>query len=202
MTFNEPRVIADCGYNSGYQAPGRCSKDYGNCTVGDSSTEPYIVAHHLLLAHGAEVKRYREKYQEQQKGRIGILLDFVWYEPLTRSKADNYAAQRARDFHIGLFLHPITYGGYPRTVQEIVGERLPKFTDEEVKMVQGSMDFVGINQYTTTQPNYEVPKARSYHDDWGVAFGFEKNGVPIGLRANSYWLYEVPWGLYKAIMYG
>lgn len=39
--------------------------------------------------------------QEKQKGRIGILLDFVWYEPLTRSKADNYAAQRARDFHIG-----------------------------------------------------------------------------------------------------
>ena len=39
--------------------------------------------------------------QEKQKGRIGILLDFVYYEPLTRSKADNLAAQRARDFHIG-----------------------------------------------------------------------------------------------------
>lgn len=40
-------------------------------------------------------------FQKIQKGRIGILLDFVWYEPLTRSKADNYAAQRARDFHVG-----------------------------------------------------------------------------------------------------
>lgn len=40
-------------------------------------------------------------FQKIQKGRIGILLDFVWYEPLTRSKADNHAAQRARDFHIG-----------------------------------------------------------------------------------------------------
>lgn len=30
-------------------------------------------------------------------------MDFVWYEPLTRSKADNYAAQRARDFHIGWY---------------------------------------------------------------------------------------------------
>jgi beta-glucosidase/6-phospho-beta-glucosidase/beta-galactosidase len=40
-------------------------------------------------------------FQKTQKGRIGILLDFVWYEPLTRSKADRYAAQRARDFHVG-----------------------------------------------------------------------------------------------------
>ncbi|GAB2212317.1 hypothetical protein Droror1_Dr00025671 [Drosera rotundifolia] len=28
-----------------------------------------------------------------------------------------------------------------------------------------------------------------------------KHGVPIGPRAYSYWLYEVPWGLYKAINY-
>lgn len=39
--------------------------------------------------------------QAKQKGRIGILLDFVWYEPLTNSVADQMAAQRARDFHIG-----------------------------------------------------------------------------------------------------
>lgn len=39
--------------------------------------------------------------QAKQQGKFGILLDFVWYEPLTRGKLDNYAAQRARDFHIG-----------------------------------------------------------------------------------------------------
>ena len=133
MTFNEPRVVAALGYDNGLFAPGRCSKAFGNCTAGDSATEPYIVAHHLILSHAAAVQRYREKYQvsicssvlnwmefiysmeqnaiyliffhstlqEKQKGRIGILLDFVYYEPLTSSKADNLAAQRARDFHIG-----------------------------------------------------------------------------------------------------
>ncbi|KAJ6340318.1 hypothetical protein OIU77_008137 [Salix suchowensis] len=94
-------VVAALGYDNGFFAPGRCSKAFGNCTVGNSATEPYTAAHHLILSHAAAVQRYREKYQEKQKGRIGILLDFVYYEPLTGSKADKLAAQRARDFHVG-----------------------------------------------------------------------------------------------------
>ncbi|XP_018439685.1 beta-glucosidase 44 [Raphanus sativus] len=205
MTFNEPRVVAALGYDNGIFAPGRCSKAYGNCTQGNSATEPYIVSHHLILAHAAAAQRYRKYYQEKQKGRIGILLDFVWYEPLTSSKADNLAAQRARDFHIGWFIHPIVYGEYPKTMQNIVKERLPKFTEEEVKMVKGSIDFVGINQYTTyfmsDTHNSTIPKELGYQQDWNATFGFAKLGKPIGPRAYSYWLYNVPWGMYKALMY-
>ncbi|KAL0380143.1 UNVERIFIED_CONTAM: Beta-glucosidase 44 [Sesamum angustifolium] len=183
QTFNEPRVVAALGYDNGFFAPGRCSKAFGNCTEGNSATEPYIVAHNLILCHAAAVQRYREKYQEKQKGRIGILLDFVWYEPLTRSKADNYAAQRARDFHIGW---------------------LPKFTKEEVKMVKGSFDFVGINQYTAYYM-YDAKQTNSkdlgYQQDWQCGFAYDRHGVPIGPRAHSYWLYIVPWGLYKAVNY-
>eukprot|EP00262_Sarcandra_glabra_P002705 TRINITY_DN1310_c0_g3_i2.p1 TRINITY_DN1310_c0_g3~~TRINITY_DN1310_c0_g3_i2.p1 ORF type:complete len:433 (-),score=59.38 TRINITY_DN1310_c0_g3_i2:272-1570(-) len=173
MTFNEPRVVAALGYDNGLHAPGRCSKPFGNCTAGNSATEPYIVAHNLILAHAAAVQRYREKYQAKQKGRIGILLDFVWYEPLTRSNADQQAAQRARDFHIGWFLHPIVYGEYPRTMMEIVGERLPKFTSAEVKMVKGSIDFVGINQYTAFymyDPHQPKQNVTGYQMDWDVGF--------------------------------
>ncbi|KAJ7975200.1 putative Beta-glucosidase [Quillaja saponaria] len=172
MTFNEPRVVASCGYDSGFHAPGRCSKAFGNCSAGNSGTEPYIVAHNMILSHAAAVHRYREKYQEKQKGRIGILLDFVWYEPLTRSKADNYAAQRARDFHVGWFIHPVVYGEYPKTMKNIVGDRLPTFSEEEVKMVKGSLDYVGINQYTTYYMQDISPpqphKDLSYQQDWNV----------------------------------
>lgn len=63
MTFNEPRVVAALGYDTGFFAPGRCSKTYGNCTAGNSATEPYIVAHNLILCHASAVQRYRTKYQ-------------------------------------------------------------------------------------------------------------------------------------------
>ncbi|KAG9448973.1 hypothetical protein H6P81_008938 [Aristolochia fimbriata] len=204
MTFNEPRIVAALGYDNGQAPPGRCSKAFGNCTVGNSATEPYIVAHHLILAHAAAVRRYREKYQAKQKGRIGIILDFGWNEPLTRSKADQLAAQRARDFHVGWFLHPIVYGEYPKTMQNIVGTRLPKFTQKEIKMVKGSIDFVGINHYTSYymyDPHRPKQAVTGYQMDWNVGYAYDRKGVPIGPRANSFWLYIVPWGIYKAVTY-
>ncbi|XP_057978344.1 beta-glucosidase 44-like [Malania oleifera] len=204
FSFNEPRVVAALGYDNGFFAPGRCSKAFGNCTAGNSATEPYIVAHNMLLSHAAASKRYHEKYQAKQNGKFGILLDFVWYEPLTRSRADNYAAQRARDFHVGWFIHPLVYGEYPKTMQEIVGDRLPKFTKEEVEMVKGSSDYFGINQYTAYymyNPRPTKPKSLGYQQDWDAGFAYNRHGVPIGPKANSYWLYDVPWGLYKAVTY-
>ncbi|XP_065006486.1 beta-glucosidase 26-like isoform X1 [Musa acuminata AAA Group] len=201
FTFNEPRVVSALGYDSGFHAPGRCT----NCKFGgNSATEPYIVTHNLILSHAAAVKRYREKYQVDQKGKIGILLDFVWYEPYTHSANDEAAAQRARDFHLGWFLHPLTYGYYPKSIREIVKDRLPKFTADQVKMVKGSYDYVGVNQYTSyymKDNGVTNPKPVSYQDDWHVEFKFDRDGVPIGPQAYSGWLYIVPWGMYKAVTY-
>ncbi|RZC86139.1 hypothetical protein C5167_026814 [Papaver somniferum] len=204
MTFNEPRVIAALGYDNGIFAPARCSTPFGNCTQGDSSTEPYVVAHHLILPHAAAVQRYRQKYKAKQKGRIRILLDITWYEPLTDSKADHRAAKRATDFHLGWFLHPIVYGEYPKSMQRIVASRLPKFTKSEINMVKGSMDFLGVNEYSTHyvyDQHINKNQVRVYQLDWHAGFAYERNGVPIGPRANSFWLYEVPWGMYKVLTY-
>lgn len=78
------------------------------------------------------------------------------------------------------FLHPIVYGEYPKTIQNIVGNRLPKFTQEEVKIVKGSIDFVGINQYTTYymfDPHQPKPKYLGYQQDWNCGFAC-KNTLP------------------------
>ena len=81
VTMNEPNVMIMNGYDLGHFAPGRCSSYVGNCSAGNSATEPYIATHHLLLAHAATVKLYKDKYQAHQKGQIGITLVTHWYEP-------------------------------------------------------------------------------------------------------------------------
>lgn len=71
------------------------------------------------------------------------------------------------------FLHPLTYGYYPESVQDIVKERLPKFTNDQVEMVRGSYDYVGVNQYTSyymEDLGTVDPKPVSYQADWHVEF--------------------------------
>ena len=63
-TLNEPFSVVHNGFTTGQEAPGRCSSFANpNCTGGDGASEPYIVGHNFLLAHGAAVNIYREKYQ-------------------------------------------------------------------------------------------------------------------------------------------
>jgi len=64
ITINEPSTYCTGGYVNAIFPPGRCSDWQNlNCTGGDSATEPYLVAHHLLLAHAATVQVYKTKYQ-------------------------------------------------------------------------------------------------------------------------------------------
>uniref|UniRef100_M1CXV3 Beta-glucosidase n=1 Tax=Solanum tuberosum TaxID=4113 RepID=M1CXV3_SOLTU len=149
ITLNEPLSYSMNGYTKGTFAPGRCSKYVGNCTEGNSATEPYIVAHNLLLAHATAVKIYRDKYQKSQKGQIGVTLVTHMFVPKINTPQGLKAPLRALDFMLGWFLDPITYGDYPASMRAMVGHRLPKFTAEESKLVKGSMDFLGCNYYTT-----------------------------------------------------
>lgn len=63
ITLNEPVLYSTEGYGDGGSPPSRCSKWVANCNAGDSSTEPYVVTHHLILAHAAAVQVYRAKFQ-------------------------------------------------------------------------------------------------------------------------------------------
>lgn len=64
-TLDEANVAAIGSYDNGQIPPGRCSDPFGlkKCIVGNSSVEPYIAAHNMLLAHASATKLYRKKYQ-------------------------------------------------------------------------------------------------------------------------------------------
>ncbi|KAB2604076.1 beta-glucosidase 12-like [Pyrus ussuriensis x Pyrus communis] len=102
ITINEPWSYSYGGYTRGFLAPGRCSAwQQLNCTGGNSATEPYLVAHNLLLAHAAAVKLYKNKYQISQEGTIGITLVSNWFIPISEANQHKNAALRFLDFMFG-----------------------------------------------------------------------------------------------------
>ncbi|KAF7824503.1 vicianin hydrolase-like [Senna tora] len=204
VTLNNPLSLSSNGYNGGTVAPGRCSNYVGNCTAGNSATEPYIIAHHLILAHAAAVRLYKKKYQRHQKGEIGITLMTLWFEPKSNTVADREAASRALDFWFGWYADPITYGSYPESMQSIVGDRLPKFTKTQKEFVKGSYDFLGVNYYTTyyaVNSPLQNSLNRSYSTDSQISLTVVRNGVLIGTPTALNWLYIYPKGLRLLLMY-
>ncbi|KAF5195422.1 Beta-glucosidase [Thalictrum thalictroides] len=204
VTLNEPYGHSINGYCFGTMAPGRCSKPTGNCSAGNSATEPYLTAHNQLLAHAAAVKVYKEKYQVNQKGIIGISLVCDWAVPFSETQADKDATQRAIDFMFGWFMEPLTYGTYPNIMQSVSGDRLPKFTKEESSMLKGSYDFIGLDYYTASYVvNYPFSEdvQPSYLTDCHCNKTKEKNGVPIGPKGGSVWLSVYPRGILDLLLY-
>ncbi|CAI0385866.1 unnamed protein product [Linum tenue] len=203
ITVNEPNSIADKGYVQGNNSPGRCSSYVGNCTDGNSATEPYIVVHNILLSHAAAANVYREKYKASQNGMVGITMSTRWYVPKYPTKACKEAASRALDFGFAWMARPVVYGEYPESMKALVGDRLPKFTEEQKQMLKGSVDFLGVNYYSA----YYAEDASSstinpsYTTDSQVNITMHKNGIPIGQPTACDWLYIYPEGMLEILVY-
>ncbi|KAF8694847.1 hypothetical protein HU200_037944 [Digitaria exilis] len=204
-TFNEPWTYATQGYGNGNGAPGRCSPFISkSCTPGDSSREPYIVTHHILLAHAEAVKLYRAKYKPYQHGQIGLTAVSHWFVPNTNSTADVKAVKRSLDFMFGWYLDPMVHGEYPGTMRAYLGDRLPRFTSEESKLVKGSYDFIGVNYYTTYFTSAKpAPNGleQSYEGDIRANTSGFRNGVPVGPPEFVPIFFNVPQGIRELLLY-
>ncbi|GAB2289611.1 Belongs to the glycosyl hydrolase 1 [Dionaea muscipula] len=199
-TINEGNIFVMGGYDLAQSPPRRCSPPFGqNCHGGNSTTEPYIAAHNILLAHASVVRLYKKKYQARQHGFIGFSLFGFGAAPLTDSTEDLTAARRFNDFFIGWFMHPLTFGDYPEIIKRNAGKRLPTFTEDESKLVKGSIDFIGINHYSTLfikdNPSSLKMELRDYLTDIAVIILSFPDDAPQG----GFPL--VPWGLQGVLEY-
>ncbi|KAL2989610.1 hypothetical protein AAZX31_11G147500 [Glycine max] len=195
ITINEPLQTAVNGYDVAIFAPGRRE---------NSLIEPYLAAHHQILAHAAAVSIYRSKYKDKQGGQVGFVVDCEWAEANSDKIEDKSAAARRLDFQLGWFLHPLYYGDYPEVMRERLGDQLPKFSEEDKKILLNALDFIGLNHYTSRFISHvtECAEENHYYKVQEMERIVEwEGGQAIGEKAASEWLYVVPWGLRKILNY-
>lgn len=205
ITLNEPWTYSINGYLAGgVFAPGRCSDEVPKCVEngggGNNATEPYTVSHNLILSHAKAVDTYRKKYQKAQGGVIGLTTntDFaVTLDP--NNSSDQAASNRSLAFAYGWFMDPLVFGKYPDEMTSLITDgRLPTFTPEETKMVNGSFDYLGLNHYSSS---FVWDNPNSTGGNWWTdphTHSSQINpitGKPIGERAESPWLYVYPEGM-------
>ncbi|XP_044269424.1 myrosinase 1-like [Tribolium madens] len=198
MTFNEAKQTCLEGYGTGEKAPG----------FKTSGLADYQCAHTILKSHAKVYHMYEEEFREKQGGRVGIVIDSMWFEPGSGSDKDVEAAERARQFTYGWYGNPIIHGNYPQVMIDRIGERskkqgfaksrLPTFTQEEIDYIKGTYDFVALNTYSTNYTAW-IEEADisdvSYNSDLNVRLFVDDSWE----ESASTWLRVVPWGLRKIV---
>lgn len=206
LTINEPMTVALNGYLTGEHAPGRCS-DRSVCEEGDSATEPYIVAHNMLLAHARAANTLHTKYAHQH-AQIGMAVNTDYAYPFSNSTEDLAAAERDLVFQAGWFSDPTYFGDYPTLMKELVGSRLPAFTPTQKKLLKGSVDFYALNHYSSryyancdASCQAETDSSGWFDDQLATVGNVNSEGETIGPIAESPWLNVVPRGIRDVLLW-
>ncbi|KAF8391382.1 hypothetical protein HHK36_023686 [Tetracentron sinense] len=203
-TINEPNHLVDFAYIKGLYPPSHCSTPFGNCSVGNSEIEPIITLHNFILSHAKAADLYRKHYQPKQGGCIGIVVHAFMYEPMRDEEVDREAANRALAFKVAWLLDPLIHGDYPPEMRRYLGQNLPKFSLEESKILKHSLDFIGINHYSTLYAKdcIHSPCSSEGHAIEGFVYTTgERDGIPIGEPTPINHFFIVPDGLEKIISY-
>nr|WPM03637.1 glycoside hydrolase family 1 [Phyllotreta armoraciae] len=200
ISINEPHMLCHMGYGLGSGAPG---------IIGNGKQE-YMCAYLTLKSIGAIYRMYKKEFPHY-KAKMAPALDCQWIESLSNSTENKEAAERQRQFECGMYYHPIFVGDWPPVVKErvegrriranITEPRLPQFTQEEIKNIKGSADFIGLNHYFTVLAadlKEADSNVMSYDNDVGIVNSFkpswivQNNGffsiVPKGVRKLLNWL--------------
>lgn len=194
ITVNEPYMNCVLSYDLGFFAPAIKSPGVGS----------YLCVHHLILAHSAAYHLYKRKYFKKFNGQVGLAIETVYYFPSPNVSPEEH--RRAMQYRFGWNMNPIFgSGGYPQVMVDelearsaIEGRafsRLPKFTDEQKKLVRGSADFLGLNYYSSAYLNIDKTKLHPREQSsWFTDCGCTQSTDPLWKSGISGWLHSVPDG--------
>lgn len=136
VTFNEP-IATYVGYGLGGFAPGRIGEGYGR-----------QANHHVLLAHGEGVKRFRQ--ENLKDAQVGIVVDMWHHHPLRPdSELDLRAAELENEKSYGSYLNPIFKGEYHPILLEYMEKEncMPIMKEGDMERICVPLDFYGLNCY-------------------------------------------------------
>ena len=138
MTLNEMKSFVDIGYRDGRHAPGlKLSVDKVN-----------QVRHHAVLAHGLGVQAIRAHAKADVK--VGLAENAEACAPVIETAEHIDAARKAMREENAGYLTAVMEGKYTDAYLAHHGANAPKFTAADMKAIGSPIDFVGLNNYTTT----------------------------------------------------
>ncbi|HHV10904.1 MAG TPA: beta-glucosidase [Clostridiales bacterium] len=135
-TINEP-IATYVGYAQGIFAPGHCSEAKGR-----------QANHHVLLAHGEGVRRFRQ--ERMGDSRIGIVVDIWKHHPYRENcEADRLIAELENEKTYRSYLNPIFVGGYTDALMNYMSETgsMPDIREGDSARIRQPLDFFGLNCY-------------------------------------------------------
>ncbi|CAH1101557.1 unnamed protein product [Psylliodes chrysocephalus] len=200
ITINEPYWLCRLGYSLGISAPG----------IVSNGRDEYKCSYLALKTHAAIYRMYKKEFPHY-KAKMAPSINCLWTEPVDNLRENIDAAERQMQFECGLYFNPVYKGDWPDVVKQRIyfrsmaegfkTSRLPSFTPEEIKFINGTADFIALNHYFTylASDMLEVPiNETSYNNDKGVitlinpSWTVQDNGrntiVPYGVRKLLNWV--------------
>ncbi len=176
ITFNEPWCISFLSNFAGAHAPG-----FKDLQLAMN------VSHHLLVAHGKTVIKFRELGFE---GQIGYAPNVEWNEPYSNQQEDIDACKRANGYFLEWFFDPVFKGTYPQFMVEWFEKKGARLNIEEgdMEIIHQPIDFLGINYYSGSVGRFA---------DDGSLFSYEK--VDVGYEKTDIGWNIYPEGFYKVL---
>lgn len=186
ITVNEISVFIK-GIVNGVHAPGiRTTPDY------------YVKAYHnILLAHGKAVGVLRERVPGARVGVGPAILPFMPEkdEDLEACRHAMFAVKRKIDgketdalagfLNVpSMLLDPVVFGAYPEDALEVIRPYLPASWQEDLKIVNSPVDFIGFNCYQGK-----------------FAEADEKGGIRISKKAAGHPRTAIDWPVDPACIY-